>query len=102
MGAARGVIIKSSQGTLAAAASACPIVPMDDGPPPFTPLAPLVWFGDDCFWEAGGEPDPLWEVPKIPPGTTDPPGPCKAGCLCHMVASKPSDLEKQWLADADR
>merc|ERR1719203_165464 len=35
-------------------------------------------------------------------GNTDPPGPCKEGCRCALVAARPSELEKPWLTDRPR
>lgn len=62
----------------------------------------LPWLGDEGGWEPGGEPSPLFEMPRFPLGDTKPPGPCREGCRCGQVVARPSELEKPWLLNPTR
>ncbi|CAE7669768.1 PBE1 [Symbiodinium sp. CCMP2592] len=62
----------------------------------------LGWIGDGGGWEPGGEPPRNAPLPPIPPGDTEPPGPCGPMCRCGQVVSKASEVEKPWIADEVR
>merc|ERR1712113_313348 len=66
-------------------------------------LPETIFFGNGGGWAVGGTPQDLdSDMPGVPIGNTNPPGPCSEGCRCTQLALRPAELEKKWMEDKQR
>jgi len=98
--AAEGTVMMPQQWNWMQDAATMPVLAASTSESSILPEAS--WLGDGGGWDPGGEPNELFQLPKVSLGDTYPPGPCREGCRCGQVASRISDLEKPWLADKAR